>query len=262
MAYVSQTTVTTTIGLARWSILLFYSKLFPVRVFRIPVRIMYALNGIWTLGFALSYFMQCIPIDHLWTQPQGARTGCIDDSISLYFAVSGVILDALVLCMPWPMIWRLQMPMARKLAVLGILMLGALIVAVSIGKAIAFFNIGNVIMSNHDILFDEAPLFYWTVPECCLSVVCANLPTLRPLFHGVSPESVMSSVRSIFRVRSTSSLDSKDSQGFEKSSGFSAPDETTNSQSVSIEEKNHPSDIQVKTLVSVESIPKLSRDTK
>ena len=112
-------------------------------------------------------------------------------------------------------------------------------------------------------IVDEAPLFYWTVPECCLSVVCANLPTLRPLFHGVSPESVMSSVRSIFRVRSTSSIGSKESQAFEKSSGFSAPDGTASSQSASREEKNHlhPADIQVKTLMSVESRPMPSRDT-
>lgn len=125
MTYVTQPVTTIAIGLARWSILLFYARVFAVTSFQWPVRIMYALNGAWTIAFAITYLFQCTPIEHLWTQAQGARTGCINISVNLYFAVSSVILDILVLCMPWPMVWRLQMPLARKIGVLSIFMLGA-----------------------------------------------------------------------------------------------------------------------------------------
>ena len=37
---------------------------------------------------------------------------------------------------------------------------------------------------------------YWTVPETCVAVVCACLPTLRPIFIGMSPESVIGSSHS------------------------------------------------------------------
>ena len=43
---------------------------------------------------------------------------------------------------------------------------------------------------------------YWTVPETCIAVVCACLPTLRPIFIGMSPESVIGSIRSALSLRS------------------------------------------------------------
>jgi hypothetical protein len=44
---------------------------------------------------------------------------------------------------------------------------------------------------------------YWTIPESCMAVVCACLPTLRPLFHGWSPESLIGSVRSAVSLHSS-----------------------------------------------------------
>ncbi|KAF2205334.1 hypothetical protein GQ43DRAFT_386103, partial [Delitschia confertaspora ATCC 74209] len=46
---------------------------------------------------------------------------------------------------------------------------------------------------------------YWTIPETCIAVVCACLPTLRPLFHGWSPESLVGSVRSALSLHSVGS---------------------------------------------------------
>ena len=43
---------------------------------------------------------------------------------------------------------------------------------------------------------------YWTVPETCIAVVCARLPTLCPIFTGMSPESVIGSIRSALSLRS------------------------------------------------------------
>jgi hypothetical protein len=54
---------------------------------------------------------------------------------------------------------------------------------------------------------DEAPVFYWTIPEPCVAVIGACLPTIRPIFLGWSPESIVGSIRSIM------SLGSLDSQG-------------------------------------------------
>ena len=43
---------------------------------------------------------------------------------------------------------------------------------------------------------------YWTVPETCIAVVCACLPTLRPIFISMSPESIIGSIRSALSLRS------------------------------------------------------------
>jgi hypothetical protein len=67
-------------------------------------------------------------------------------------------------------------------------------------------------VTNHIVyLDDEAPLFYWTVPESCLAVVCACLPTLRPLFRGVSLDSLFGSIRSAFNISTLRSRGTKNS---------------------------------------------------
>ena len=51
----------------------------------------------------------------------------------------------------------------------------------------------------------EAPLLFWTVPECCLSVTCACLPTLSPIFRDLSVESILQSFKNLLSCRTYSS---------------------------------------------------------
>ncbi|CAF9918822.1 MAG: hypothetical protein ALECFALPRED_000839 [Alectoria fallacina] len=114
--------------------------------------------------------------------------------------------------MPLPSIWELQMPVRQKLVVTGIFLLGTVVVVIGIVKCVAFFTIINIIEKNHDTTRDEAPLFYYyTIPESCLCVVSACLPTLRPLSHGISPKSIFDSIFSAI------SLGSRDSDASRKS---------------------------------------------
>lgn len=160
------------------------------------------------------------------------------------------------------------------------------IVAVSIGKAHTFFNIERILRTYHDVTckchakfndvivtlltffpVDEAPLFYWTVPEVCLSVVCANLPTLRPLFHGFSPESAIGSIRSVFSLRS-SPMTGLEYGRHDDSAACSSWDEKnketyrSTAETVSMENQDFTklgtSYIKVNTVVSLKSEPKTS----
>lgn len=46
-------------------------------------------------------------------------------------------------------------------------------------------------------------ILIWGQVEASIAVVAACLPTLRPLFHGKSPESLIGSIRSILSLHST-----------------------------------------------------------
>lgn len=131
MAYASEPIVTVAICLARYSILLFYARIFTNRTFRMPVYIMYTVNGLWGVGFTLTYLVQCVPPKELWEAQQVKRQHCIGISVNYYYAVSTIILDVVILAMPWPMVWRLQVAIKQKIAVLGIFMLGAMYVHIS-----------------------------------------------------------------------------------------------------------------------------------
>jgi hypothetical protein len=41
-------------------------------------------------------------------------------------AVSNMLVDLMIIAMPWPLIWQLQMPVRQKIAVGGVFTLGAL----------------------------------------------------------------------------------------------------------------------------------------
>ena len=54
---------------------------------------------------------------------------------------------------------------------------------------------------------------FWSLVETGVAVPVACLPTLRPMFHGLSPESVIDSIRSIISHSSINSDKKKKSQG-------------------------------------------------
>ncbi|KAI9685576.1 MAG: hypothetical protein M1822_004434 [Bathelium mastoideum] len=71
-----------------------------------------------------------------------------------------------------------------------------------IAKTVAFFNLTTRLLRDHDVTYDDALVFYWAISESCLAVVGACFPTMRPMFRGWSPESIVNSVRSAISLRS------------------------------------------------------------
>ena len=74
----------------------------------------------------------------------------------------------------------------------------------------------------------SAPTTYWVVIEASLAITSACLPTLRPLFHGMSPESIIRSVRSVLSLHSLR-MDSSKGDGFSdlKDSNRQSPNSST-----------------------------------
>ena len=82
---------------------------------------------------------------------------------------------------------------------------------------------------------------YWTIPETCMAVVCACLPSLRPLFHGWSPESLVGSVRSAFSLHSLGQQRSQTSSENRSRHGFKNMQLTEGTRNVSHEDVEMPS---------------------
>ena len=125
--------------------------------------------------------------------------------------VSGVILDALVLTLPWYPVWKLNMPTRKKIVVSGIFLLGAFAVVSSIFRVVAMFD---ALIPNKDTTWTRAPAFYWATIETGVGIVSACLPTMRPLISKSGPGSIIQSVQRKLRgtfSRSKLSLDSSSS---------------------------------------------------
>lgn len=81
-------------------------------------------NLAWGIAFLFTFMFQCIPVSGFWAFVRGYRKKCINPIVNDYYAVTTVILDVAILCIPCPIVWRLQMRLSQKFVVLAIFMLG------------------------------------------------------------------------------------------------------------------------------------------
>jgi hypothetical protein len=108
------------------SILLFYLRLFPGRKFAYWAYANMAYTICWGIATWIVNLNVCHPIAYFWdkTIPDGycknqAVSGTINGSLSLFG-------DIMILVLPIPMVWGLQINLRRRLALLGIFLLGTL----------------------------------------------------------------------------------------------------------------------------------------
>ena len=114
------------VAITKLSILLFYARIFPTRNF---TRVLYAVGSftlVWCVSTQFVAIFQCHPIHSFWTRFSG-DSKCID--LKAFFigqAVPNIITDLVILVLPLPLIWRLQLPVSQKLMLTGCFTFGAL----------------------------------------------------------------------------------------------------------------------------------------
>ncbi|KAF2846306.1 hypothetical protein T440DRAFT_521871 [Plenodomus tracheiphilus IPT5] len=183
------------LGLTKCSILVLYKNIFDVRKFRIVVCIVLAYVIGWTISFTFSHLFTCYPIT-VFIEPYYGNQ-CVD-TVPMFLALlyTDVLADLVILILPIPMVLSVRMETKKKLAVIAMLTLGAAVCAVSITRVVATYSIaGEYLKHPDDVVYYTAPVFFWTNIELSLGVVCACLPTLRPiwLFYYPRPSTQTSS---------------------------------------------------------------------
>ena len=96
----------------------------------------------------------------------------------------------------------MNIPSTQKVAVTCILLLGLLSTAAGVVR-LAFLIIDGyeTAPGYQDVIGIDTIVLGWSQVEAGIGIVAACLPTLRPLFVGRSPESLIDSIRSVFSLR-------------------------------------------------------------
>lgn len=117
-----------TLGCIKLSLVVWYRKIFLGKKFNIASRIVGALVVAWAVGFFFPTVFACRPISVIYAGTiEQLFSECIDTITLLEtFAITDVITDIMVLSLPIPMVWQLQMSTRRKSIISGIFMLGTL----------------------------------------------------------------------------------------------------------------------------------------
>lgn len=185
----------TSLMFTKASILLFYMRIFDVdNYFRTVAQLATGAIVLWCLSVVLSSILLCWPFAYNWDQSIPGHCG----NQVLSYIITGafnIVTDLIVLCMPMPIIWKLQMPRANKVALTIIFAIGFLWVSqinlvlcpadqslrsiciVSIVRIVAISKI-----SYTDISYSLPLAFIWSMLEPTLGITIACIPVMRPLF--------------------------------------------------------------------------------
>ncbi|KAI0518513.1 hypothetical protein F5B22DRAFT_599503 [Xylaria bambusicola] len=177
------------LGPTKLSIVCFYRRIFRGSKFSILTSILLAVIASWAAAFFFAGLLICVPVEAFWTQDPAAR--CFVP-IPLFYtgAISDTIVDVIILSIPVPLVWKLNLPTKQKISVSLIFLLGAFIIGISAARIALFVHAGTSLKEATDISYDTSPTLYWSQLECSVAVICACLPTLRIVLNDVSVKSL------------------------------------------------------------------------
>ncbi|KGO75344.1 hypothetical protein PITC_001980 [Penicillium italicum] len=169
--------------LAKFSALSLYARLFRPYPFLLATYILMGflvILGLWT---TLSGFFFCIPINAFWSPSAEIRaTKCLP-ATPVWFtnAALQTSTDMVILILPMPLLWKLQLPRRQKWGILVVFSLGIIAIATSVARMYPL----SVMVSGGDFTNLNAQAALWSSLEVNVSIICICLPPLHPVFSRI-----------------------------------------------------------------------------
>ncbi|ORY18968.1 hypothetical protein BCR34DRAFT_609953 [Clohesyomyces aquaticus] len=147
---------------------------------------------------------QCRPIELLWDKSINGE--CWPLAFQEYFGYFqgsfNTSTDFILAICPAFVIWNLNMKLAEKISLIGLMGLGIFAMAASIVKTIKLKSVG----SSNDYTYTTADTILWNTIEQYLAIIGASIATLKPLLRritksGYTSQNLTTSIGS-YRMRS------------------------------------------------------------
>ncbi|KAJ5759849.1 P-type ATPase [Penicillium odoratum] len=167
--------------------------LLRLTVKKLHMIILYCLIGL-TIANALLFFfvlvLDCRPISYFWRRVDPTAEGsCLSTTVLLdiayLYSSLTILVDFSLGTLPIAVVWNLQMNRWTKVAVGGILSLGA-VASVAVVVRLPFLHY----YSDPDFLYSTYQIAIWSLLETGLGIIAGSLVTLRPLFRWFADTSV------------------------------------------------------------------------
>ncbi|KAJ4991168.1 hypothetical protein SVAN01_03296 [Stagonosporopsis vannaccii] len=157
------------IVLRKWHIALLWSVTISTAIFS-------------TITTAL-LFLQCKPVAFLWdhTIPGGYCPINFTD-VGLSMGAWSASMDFVLAILPWPVVMGLNMKRKEKITIACGLSLGVFAGACSVVRTVEL----RTLASNENYVYDTSPMLLWSSSEICLTIICACIPVLRPLYVRIA----------------------------------------------------------------------------
>ncbi|KAL2845242.1 hypothetical protein BJY01DRAFT_247830 [Aspergillus pseudoustus] len=168
---------------AKASILMQYFRVFPSRGMRHTCWVMITILATYGSWAVLSAFLNCIPVARFWDP---SISGSCLSSKGLWFSNASmhIATDLAILIIPIPALAALELPKKQRFALISIFALGGFVCVTSICRLVSLKKISD----SSDPTYDNIGAASWSSIECNTGIICACLPTLRPLISRIIPQ--------------------------------------------------------------------------
>ncbi|KAJ5819373.1 hypothetical protein N7474_004964 [Penicillium riverlandense] len=160
------------------SLTVFIMQIFPTKWTRWVGYGIMAFMAVVTISGELPLILQCSPVEAAWdkTIPNSTcLSNTVLENLQLYQAILMLVFDVMIIGLPMPTIWKLQMPIRRRLSIIGLFAIGGLARIPLLGfqkNSTDYTYVGAV------------PLILMNL-EFALGLITGSLPTLRVLLKFI-----------------------------------------------------------------------------
>ncbi|KAF2828231.1 hypothetical protein CC86DRAFT_289689, partial [Ophiobolus disseminans] len=167
-----------TMTLIKISILMIYLRLAVNQTFERLCKVTMGLLVAWQVIVIIVVPTQCTPLRKLWDFTGTVQGHCINAN-AFYHTTSAfhIAMDLWILVLPLKLILRIPRPPREKIALFIIFGLG---IVSTIASIIRLQSLRVFTLSN-DPFYDSLPINTWSMVEVNIGILCASIPTLKPL---------------------------------------------------------------------------------
>ncbi|KAI0506602.1 hypothetical protein F5B22DRAFT_442558 [Xylaria bambusicola] len=160
------------IASTKLSILALYHRIFVTTRARVAIYITAALVIAWLIEMEIVLGLGCQPIQGWWLAAPHAK--CVDKVAFTYSTnILNLIFDLWIFSMPIPIIMKLEVNKAKRIALCFLFSIGLGVCGLSIARLSVVFSAGS-----GDVTWEEVPLGILSALEPCGAILCANLPII------------------------------------------------------------------------------------
>ncbi|KAI7782602.1 hypothetical protein LA080_013090 [Diaporthe eres] len=182
------------LGSIKIALLLQYRRIFASKLRRV-INIALLVIGSWSIGLVMLSIFTCHPIRGYWEKDTEAT--CIPTFQWYIHSAGNILSDIVIFTLPIPVLWSMRVSIGQRLLLILVFCLGLFNCAIS-GIRIKYLPIVNF---NPDVTYENLDATAWSIGEVCLAIICACLPTLRPLYARAARERFADCLRSSCRRR-------------------------------------------------------------
>ncbi|PYH89214.1 hypothetical protein BO71DRAFT_435013 [Aspergillus ellipticus CBS 707.79] len=175
--YASPPLYNLTITLIELSVLFLYRRIFAISSFRRSTTIVLICCFLWLIVTIAGNLLYCIPISHFWDKT--IPGSCFNVfAFFLTMQIFGLLLDVIILLLPIQTILHSHRSLRKRLGLLGIFLLGAIVPAIGAFRVVYVYK-------THDHFLPHFKASFCSVVSLGIAIICACLPTFLPLLDKV-----------------------------------------------------------------------------